>query len=206
MTAKEKNYNIRIGRHFMKNVSSSQLKTIHQLIRNFREKEKEIPVASAATNPEHPSPNTIFIAKDTSFDSLTHDFQTEYAIHVGDDSLTNISDKDLLNLYFTLRSFLIHSEGLPGKDVGNSFKQATEKKKALSVEITDDPIDDCLIHPCEHSPYLFRRVWVTDKIPCPQCEYGLSTENGTIWDMSRQQLSALQKKIEDLLNYPDRKK
>lgn len=39
MTTKEKNYNIRIGRHFMKNVSAPQLKTIHQLIRNFREKE-----------------------------------------------------------------------------------------------------------------------------------------------------------------------
>ncbi|MCX4291478.1 MAG: hypothetical protein OSJ36_06800 [Odoribacter sp.] len=103
MTTKEKNYNIRLSRQFMKNVSVPQLKSMHQLICNFRE--KEIPVASAAINPKHPSPNTIFIAKDTCFDSLTHDFQTEYAIHVGNDSLTNISDKDFINLYFMLRSF-----------------------------------------------------------------------------------------------------
>lgn len=205
MTATKRNYNIQIGRHFMKNVSPQQLKTIHQLIRNFREKEEGIPVAFAATNPEHPSPNAIFIAKDTSFDSLTRDFQTEYAIHVGDDSLTNISDKELMNLYFTLHSFLIHSEGLPEKDAGNSLNQTAKKKKTSPVEIIDTAIDDCLIHPCGHSPYLFRRVWITDKIPCPQCEYGLSTENGTIWDMSRQQLSALQEKIEDLLSCQDDK-
>ena len=45
MTATKRNYNIRIGRHFMKNVSPQQLKTIHQLIRNFREKEEGIPAA-----------------------------------------------------------------------------------------------------------------------------------------------------------------
>lgn len=189
----------------MKNISAQQLENIYQLIHNFCEKEKEIPVASAMTNPAPPSPNTIFIAKDTCFDSLTRDFQTEYAIHVGDDSLTNISDKDFINLYFMLRSFLIHSEGLPEKDAGSEHP-ATEESKISPVEIIDTAIDDCLIHPCEHSPYLFRRVWVTDKISHPQCEYGLSTENGTIWDMSRQELSELQKKIEDLLNYPDRKK
>ena len=205
MTTKEKNYNIRIGRHFMKNISDQQLENIYQLIHNFCEKEKEIPVASAVTNPEHPSPNTIFIAKDTCFDSLTRDFQTEYAIHVGDDSLSNISDKDFINLYFMLRSFLIHSEGLPEKDAGSELP-ATEEAKISPVEIIDTAIDDCLIHPCEHSPYLFHRVWVTDKISHLQCEYGLSTENGTIWDMSRQELSELQTKIEDLLNYPNRKK
>ena len=70
MTATKRNYNIRIGRHFMKNVSPQQLKTIHQLIRNFREKEEGIPAAFAATNPEHPSPNAIFIAKDTSLTAL----------------------------------------------------------------------------------------------------------------------------------------
>jgi len=200
MTVKKEIYNIRIGRHFMKNVSSPQLKTIHQLIRNFCEKEEEIQVAFNATNPEHPSPNTVFIAKDTCFDSLSRDLQTEYAIHVGDDSLTNLSDKDIIDLYFTLRSFLIRSEGLTGKDAENNLSQAAEKEQSLSIEITDAPIDDYLIHPCEYSPYFFRRVWTTNKISHLQYEYGLSTENGTIWDMSRQQLSVLQKRIENLLN------
>lgn len=134
MKTKEKNYNIRIGRHFMKNISAQQLENIYQLIHNFCEKEKEIPVASAVTNPEHPSPNTIFIAKDSCFDSLTRDFQTEYAIHVGDDSLTNISDKDFINLYFMLRSFLIHSEGLPEKmPEANSLQLKKQKFPPLKL-------------------------------------------------------------------------
>lgn len=202
MTPKEENYNIHIGKHSIRNVSTTQLRIIYELIRDFCEKENEIPVASATINPKTHSPNTIFIAKDTCFDSRTRDFQTEYSIRIGNDALIDMSDKDLMNLYFTLRSFLIHSEGLPIESVLDSHAQPT-KEKEPSIEITNEAINDCPIQPCDYSPYIFKRIWNTDHTHQPTSEYGLSTENGTIWDMSRQQLVALQKKIEDLLNHPN---
>lgn len=204
MTTQEEYYSLRIGRHFMQKMSVSQLKTILGLIHDFCTREGQILPAYASVTSEIPSPNTIFIAKDTCFDSCTRDFQTEYSIRIGNDALTNISDKDLMNLYFTLRSFLIHSEGLPVEAVQDSHAQPV-KEKELSIEISHEAIDDYLIQPCDYSPYIFKRIWNTNHSPQPTSEYGLSTENGTIWDMSRQQLAALQKKIENLLNYPDNK-
>ncbi len=202
MTIQKEHYSLRIGRHFLQKVSVSQLKMIHGLIHDFCTREGQIPPAYASVTSEIPSPNTIFITKDTCFDSRTRDFQTEYSIRIGNDALSDISDKDLMNLYFTLRSFLIHSEGLPVEYVQDSHAPSA-KEKELSIEIFQETIDDYLIQPCNYSPYVFKRIWNTDHFPRPNSEYGLSTENGTIWDMSRQQLAALQKKIGDLLNYPD---
>lgn len=201
METKEEIYSIRVGRHFLQQVSPTQLKMIHRLIHDFCQKEDRIPLASAATNRDIPSPNMIFIAKDSCFDSRTRDFQTEYSIYIGNDALTNISDKDLMNLYFTLRSFLIRSEGLPAEPPGDDLNQPVKEKGELVIEITDKAFEDYLIQPCDYSPYIFRRVWNTDRTPQPQSQYGLSTENGTIWDMSRQQFSVLQEKISELLNY-----
>lgn len=201
METKEEIYSIRVGRHFLQQVSPGQLKMIHRLIHDFRQKEDRIPLAAAAANRDIPSPNMIFIAKDSCFDSRTRDFQTEYSIYIGNDALTNISDKDLMNLYFTLRSFLIRSEGLPAELTENIQNQPTQNERELFIEITDKAFEGYLIQPCDYSPYIFRRVWNTDRTPQPQSQYGLSTENGTLWDMSRQQFSVLQEKISELLNY-----
>lgn len=201
MVTKEEIYSIRVGRHFLQQVSPGQLRMFQNLIHDFFAKEDWIPLAFAATNPAILSPNMIFIAKDTCFDSRTRDFQTEYSIHIGKDALTNISAKDLMNLYFTLRSFLIRSEGLPAELPEDIQNQPTKNERELFIEITDKAFEDYLIQPCDYSPYIFRRVWNTDKTLQPQSQYGLSTENGTIWDMSRQQFSVLQEKISELLNY-----
>ena len=93
MATKEEIYSIRVGRHFLQQVSLGQLKMIQNLIHDFFTKEDWIPLAAAATNPNILSPNMIFIAKDTCFDSRNRDFQTEYSVHIGKDALTNISAK-----------------------------------------------------------------------------------------------------------------
>ena len=145
MATKEEIYNIRVGRHSLQQVSLGQLKMIQNLIHDFFTKEDWIPLAAAATNPNLLSPNMIFIAKDTCFDSRTRDFQTEYSVHIGKDALTNISAKDLINLYFTLRSFLFRSEELPTESTEDIQNQLIKDERKLLIEITDKAFDDYLI-------------------------------------------------------------
>ena len=145
MATKEEIYNIRVGRHSLHQVSLGQLKMIQNLIHDFFTKEDWIPLAAAATNPNLLSPNMIFIAKDTCFDSRTRDFQTEYSVHIGKDALTNISAKDLINLYFTLRSFLFRSEELPTESTEDIQNQLIKDERKLLIEITDKAFDDYLI-------------------------------------------------------------
>ena len=145
MATKEEIYSIRVGRHFLQQVSLGQLKMIQNLIHDFFTKEDWIPLAAAATNPNILSPNMIFIAKDTCFDSRNRDFQTEYSVHIGKDALTNISAKDLINLYFTLRSFLSRSEELPTESTEDIQNQLIKDERELLIEITDKAFDDYLI-------------------------------------------------------------
>lgn len=145
MATKEEIYNIRVGRHSLQQVSLGQLKMIQNLIHDFFTKEDWIPLAAAATNPNIFSPNMTFIAKDTCFDSCTRDFQMEYSVHIGKDALTNISAKDLINLYFTLRSFLSRSEELPTESTEDIQNQLIKDERELLIEITDKAFDDYLI-------------------------------------------------------------
>ena len=135
MATKEEIYSIRVGRHFLQQVSLGQLKMIQNLIHDFFTKEDWIPLAAAATNPNILSPNMIFIAKDTCFDSRNRDFQTEYSVHIGKDALTNISAKDLINLYFTLRSFLSRSEELPTESTEDIQNQLIKDERELFFQL-----------------------------------------------------------------------
>ena len=193
---KEQRYKIRVGKYSLQKVSPAQLKMIHSLICDFLNKQDEIPAAGITGYSCNQSQNSVLITKDTCFDSLTRDFETEYCIKVGDDSLTDITDCELINLYFTLQSFLIHSEKLPTEPLSQSLKDGLE----LNTEITTETTNDYLIHPLEDFPYISKRVWITDKNDRPESEYMLSVENGTIEHMSREQLSDLQEKTGNLLN------
>lgn len=195
---KQPKYSIYAEGHFLQNVSPAELRRIHCLISDFFNKEDKIPVAGMKVNT--PSENRVFIAKDVCFDSRTRDFQTEYSICVGDDSLTNISDGELVNLYLILQSFLIQSEKFPAEIQKDSLNQTTKGEQEFNIEITNETIDNYLIHPCKDSPYISKRVWLTDNHIQPEKEYGLFTENGTIVNISRKQLSALQEKMGNLLN------
>lgn len=196
---KEQKYKIRVGKYSLERVSPAQLKMIHSLICDFFSKEEQIP-AAGITGYSHQSQNQILITKDACFDSLSREFETEYCIMVGEDTLTNISDCELINLYFTLQSFLIHSEKLPVESQKEGLSQSVKDGQGLNIDITTETINDYLIHPLEDFPYVSKRVWVTDKNNPPESEYGLSTDNGTIENMPRKQLLALQEKIGNLLN------
>lgn len=196
---KEQKYKIRVGKYSLQKVSPAQLKMIHSLIGDFLGKEEQIP-AAGITGYSHQSQNQILITKDACFDSLSRKFETEYCIKVGEDILTNISDCELINLYFTLQSFLIHSEKLPVEFQQDGLIQSLKDGQDMNIDITTETINDYLVHPLEDFPYISKHVWVTDKNNPPESEYGLSTDNGTIENMSRKQLSFLQKKIGNLLN------
>lgn len=193
-------YKIRVGKYSLQRVSPAQLKMIHSLICDFFSKEDEIPAAGITGYSHNQSQNQILITKDACFDSLSREFETEYCIRVGEDTLTNISDSELINLYFTLQSFLIHSEKLPVESQKEDLSQSVKDGQGLNIDITTETINDYLIHPLEDFPYISKRVWVTDKNNPPESEYGLSVDNGAIENMSRKQLSALQEKIGNLLN------
>lgn len=195
---KQPKYSIYAEGHFLQSVSPAELRMIHCLISDFFNKEDKIPVAGMKVNT--PSENRVFIAKDVCFDSRTRDFQTEYSICVDDDSLTNISDGELVNLYLTLQSFLIQSEKFPAEIQKDSLNQVAKDEQESNIEITHETIDNYLIHPCQDSPYISKRVWLKDNHIQPEKEYGLFTENSTIVNISRKQLSALQEKIGNLLN------
>lgn len=197
---KEQKYKIRVGKYSLQRVSPAQLKMIHSLICDFFSKEDEIPAAGIPGYSHNQSQNQILITKDACFDSLSREFETEYSIRVGDDTLTNISDCELINLYFTLQSFLIRSEKLPVEFQQDGLIQSLKDGQDMNIDITTETINDYLVHPLEDFPYISKHVWVTDKNNPPESEYGLSTDNGTIENMSRKQLSVLQEKIGNLLN------
>ncbi len=197
---KEQRYKIHVGKYSLQKVSPAQLKMVHSLICDFLNQEDEIPAAGITGYSCHQSLNHVLITKDTCFDSLTRDFETEYCIKIGDDSLTDISDCELVNLYFTLQSFLIHSEKLPLEPNKDSLNHSIKDGMELNIEVTTETTNNYLIHPLEDFPYVSKHVWVTDKNDRPESEYMLSVENGTIEHMSREQLSDLQEKIGNLLN------
>lgn len=148
---KQQKYSIYAEGHFLQSVSPAELRMIHCLISDFFNKEDKIQVAGRKVN-THPE-NYIFIAKAICFDSRTRDFQTEYSICVGDDSLTNISDGELVNLYLTLQSFLIQSEKFPAEIQKENLTPETKGEAGVNIEITLETIDNYLIHPCKDSPY-----------------------------------------------------
>lgn len=197
---KEQKYKIRVGKYSLQKVSPAQLKMIHSLICDFFSKEDEIPAAGITGYSHNQSQKPILITKDACFDSLSREFETEYCIRVGEDTLTNISDSELINLYFILQSFLIHSEKLPVESQKEDLSQSVKDGQGLNIDITTETINDYLIHSVEDFPYVSKRVWAIDKNDYPESEYGLSTDNGTIENMSRKQLLALQEKIGNLLN------
>ena len=146
---KQPKYSIYAEGHFLQSVSPAELRMIHCLISDFFNKEDKMPVAGMKVNT--PSENRVFIAKDVCFDSRTRNFQTEYSICVGDNSLTNISDSELVNLYLTLQSFLIQSEKFPA-EIQDNLNPATKVEAGVNIEIANETIDNYLIHPCKDSP------------------------------------------------------
>lgn len=126
----EQKYKIRVGKYSLQRVSPAQLKMIHSLICDFFNKEEQIP-AAGITGYSHQSQNQILITKDACFDSLSRELETEYCIRVGDDTLTNISDSELINLYFTLQSFLIYSEKLPVEFRQDGLIQSVKRRSGL---------------------------------------------------------------------------
>lgn len=197
---KEQKYKIRVGKYSLQKISPAQLKMIHSLICDYFSKEDEIPAAGTTGYAYNQAQNQILITKDACFDSLSREFDTEYCIKIGDDTLTNISDCELINLYFTLQAFLIHSEKLPVESQQEGLSQAAKEGQNLNIDITTETINDYLIHPLEDFPYISKHVWITDKNNRLESEYVLSTDNGTIENMSRKQLSGLQETIGNLLN------
>ena len=188
-------YSIQIGREYIDNISGEELESLRDFISDFLDKEKDIPAAALTDSPESSLHRKIVICKDAFFDALTRKFETTFNIFAGEDSVTDLSGREILELYFTLRSFLAQSE--------NCLKETDtprRKEKTREISVGAYVPRKVLIGLREKSNALCKRTWLTDNGKVPQSDYTLSTPYGSAFRVSREDLSALHEKIVRFLN------
>lgn len=191
----EDKYSIQIGREYIDDISKKELKSLEDFISDFLEKEKDIPNANLSDNQDSSPHRKILIYKDAFFDALTRKFEPAFHIFVGEDSITDLSGGEIIELYFTLWTFLTQSENCLKEPVNTS-----KEKKKREININPYVPRNVLIGLREKSDSLCKRTWLTNGKKCPQSDYTLSTLYGSAFRIGRNDLLALHEKIVHFLN------
>lgn len=194
---KEKKFCIRIGKESMRQITFSQLSDIQKLITDFLKKEKDIPLAGEIELSKIQPDPSILIAKDVCSELSGQKTEAEYSIHIHHDSITNLTAEELMCLYLSLQSFLLHSEKLQTKTIPSCKKDKNSIRRQREVKLMEEQGEaQPPLFSVQGSPFISKRTWLSDKKQYPESEYSLYTANGNIWSISRQELLALKKQME----------
>ncbi len=194
---KENKQSIQIGREYIHGISVKELEILNHFIQEFLSKEKEIPNAALSGESDPPTQKRILIYKDTFYDFLDRKFETEYSLFVGNDSITEISGKELIRLYLTLRSFLFQSEQFVER--GTIAPRKPNKVKRKEIGITTYTPREQFATPEETTSFINKRTWITDDISSPQSDYTLSTPKGSAFRICQEDLLSLSQRIGNFL-------
>lgn len=191
----KKKYAIHIGKECINGITQEEMKCLRKFMSDFLIQEQTATLTSLQESmPVLPTPQPPLIYEDLLFDSDTHTLQTEFCIFTENDSLTNLSRKEIKELYYTLQSFLNYTEKPPVNTPPHT--PASDYKDAKEVHISPQHTDQ-FESLSEDRLSVCKRIWLNNKQGIPQEDYSLTTPHGSAFRISSATFLSLYKKLSD---------
>lgn len=187
---KNKMYCIRIGSDTLNNLNLGQMRSIQCFIEDFLEKENKLSISSKNKISLAP----ITIDKEINFQGCEENTTYKYCIKVGNDSLSNISINELIELYFTIQPFLIQSEKFNIQSDSSFYDPSTNDSK-IDIKIEEEFSEERKISSDTDSLSISKHTYLSNQNKVPVNKYFLCTPKGSVSNLSRENLSNIAKKM-----------
>lgn len=193
-----KKYSLHIGHELMNDVTLADLKALHAFLNDFLWQEEELPLASGLPAPSPAAAGKPLVFKNVYFDFDSRRFEADFNIYAEGDSLTGLSGEGLIELYHTLRAFLVRSE----KVLKESLPEADVSAERLPRNIVITPQHAGTPTFPKNTTSLCKCISLYGRDDALRSDYVLSTPFGSFYRMSRRDLQVLREEIGTFLEQP----